>query len=218
MRSTTSSLATLLSVLMVSTSASASVCDLTCWLHQAHSDCHGVSSVTKSEEGTAVSMSSDMDMSSEESEPMITAPRTEADAMTDDSMSMPPDTDMGPDHSESMGRPVTMRNAILRHPMAMSVQREGVTERFASTMKVAGTRATRNHSSKLSSCRHEPCSQASISASPPTGDHPQPASLLWIPTGISNTVNLWTGSHWMHPETSPPEILAVIRLTTTLRI
>lgn len=40
MRGLTSVLASLLALLMVSTSASGSACDLSCWLGGAHSDCH----------------------------------------------------------------------------------------------------------------------------------------------------------------------------------
>lgn len=40
MRSLTSALASLLALLMVSTSVSGSACDLSCWLGGAHSDCH----------------------------------------------------------------------------------------------------------------------------------------------------------------------------------
>ena len=44
MRRFTTALASLLSLLMVSASASASTCDLSCWLARAHSDCHAVAS------------------------------------------------------------------------------------------------------------------------------------------------------------------------------
>lgn len=40
MRGITASFATILSLLMVSAPVSASVCDLSCWLRQTHSDCH----------------------------------------------------------------------------------------------------------------------------------------------------------------------------------
>lgn len=63
MRRITSSLAALLSFLVVSTSVSASACDLSCWLRQAHSDCHTVSSAT-SDRPTAMSMPAEMDKGS----------------------------------------------------------------------------------------------------------------------------------------------------------
>lgn len=163
-------------------------------------------------------MSSDMDMSPDANEPVIMTPSMDADAPTNDSMSMPPQMDMGPDRTESLGGPGTKLNAMRSHPRAMSPKLDGVTECFARTMKVAGAGAMRDHSSTFSSCKHEPCSQTSISASPPTGDHSQRSSILWIRSGISNPINLWTKLRWTGAETSPPDILAAAYLTATLRI
>ena len=57
------SLAALLSLLMFSSSVSASACDLSCWLRQARPDCHGGDpGATKQAD---MSMSSDMDMGPE---------------------------------------------------------------------------------------------------------------------------------------------------------
>ena len=209
--------ALLLSLLMVSTSVSASACDLSCWLYQAHSDCLTVGSVTADKDGPAMSMPSDMDMRPDESERLVGAPMGEdATAL---SMSMPPDMDMGPDESNSMASSDANLNARPGQTLAMPPQLEGVTESFGRAAKAEmGTRTMVNHSGTLSSCMHEPCSQTSMFVSPPAGDHSQPSSLHWMPASISNPVNLWPAFHWIRPGTPPPKILAVDHLTTTLRI
>jgi hypothetical protein len=218
MRGVRSSLVALvLSLLMVSTSVSASACDLSCWLHQAHADCLTVGSVTADKDGAAMSMPSDMDMHPVESERMVGA-HIGADA-TAVPMSMPADMDMGPDDSNSMASSDANLNARPGQTLAMPPQLEGVTESFGRAAKAEmGTRAMLNHSGTLSSCMHEPCSQTSMSVSPPTGDHSQTSSLHWMPIGISNPVSLWIGFHWIRPGTPPAKILAVDHLTTTLRI
>jgi len=180
MRRVGSSLAALLlSLLMVSTSVSASACDLSCWLNQAHSDCH-----METKLGATMSMSSDMDMG-------------------------------GFDSGSTAGAD-TKLHAIPGHSTAMAPQIEAVTETSVRLAKDA--MGGRVNSGSLSPCMHEPCSQTSMSVSPPTVDHSQPSSQHWVPTGISNPVNIWTTFHWAKPGTSPPKILAVDHLTTTLRI
>src|SRR5579862_9074112 len=100
--------ASLLSLLMVSASVSASACDLSCWLNQAHSDCH-----TETKDGAAMSMSSDMHVRSGESE-RVAGPQMGADLATD-SMPMPSGMDMGPDNSENMAGADTNLNARPAH-------------------------------------------------------------------------------------------------------
>lgn len=69
MRRIVSSLAALaMSIFMISTSVSASACDLSCWLHRSHSDCHAARSVSKDD--MAMSMPSDMDMRPDRSDGM----------------------------------------------------------------------------------------------------------------------------------------------------
>jgi hypothetical protein len=213
MRRVGSSLAALvLSLLMVSTSVSASACDLSCWLNHAYSDCH-----TETKDGAAMSMSLDMDMHSGESEHTV-EPQMGADA-TIDSMPMPADIDMGSDGSDSMAGADAYLNARAGHFMAMSPQLEGVIETSVRVAKgEMGGRTMLNRSGSLSPCMHEPCSQTSMSVSPPTGDRSQPTSLYWMPTGISSPFNIWTSFHWTRPGTPPPKILAVDHPTTTLRI
>jgi hypothetical protein len=164
-----------------------------------------------------MSMSSDMDIRSGESE-LMAGPQTGADPMTD-SMPMTSDMDMGGDDSGSTAGADTKLHTRPGHSTAMAPQIEGVTETSVRVAKgEMGGRVMLNHSGSLSPCMHEPCSQTSMSVSPSTVDHSQPSSLHWVPTGISNPVNIWTTFHWTRPGTSPPKILAVDHLTTTLRI
>src|SRR4029077_5039015 len=103
--------ALLLSLLMVSTSVSASACDLSCWLNQAHSDCH-----TETKDGAVMSMSSDMDIRSDASE-RVGGPQMGADPMTD-SMPMAPEMDMGGDSSGNTAGADTKLRARPGHSMA----------------------------------------------------------------------------------------------------
>lgn len=202
----------LLSFLMVSTSISASACDLSCWLQHGHSGCNAVDTVTTNVDTGAMSMPSNMDMRQVESE------RVGGETATD-SMSMSPDMGMGPDHSEGTAGSDANLNARPDHSMVMPAQPEGVTDNSSSAAKVGiGSRAMLNHSGTLSSCLHEPCGQASMSVSPRTGDHPQLRSLHWMPTDISNPLDLWSSFHRIRPGIPPSGIPAVDHLTTTLRI
>jgi hypothetical protein len=205
----------MLSVLMILTSVSASACDLSCWLRKAHSDCHATGSAAQSEE-IAMAMSSPMDM--RPGRQPVVASHMHADATTDDSMAMSPNMDMGPYDGKSAAGPGGARSAAPRHSMSMSPQLEGTTERFVRVSKAEARMAMPDHSGTLSSCKHEPCRQASISASPPTGDHPQPISVHWMPTSISNPANLWIDRSWIGPGPPPPKIPAAVRLTTALKI
>jgi hypothetical protein len=213
----TSSVALLLSLFMISTSVSASACDLSCWLHQAHSGCSTVGAATANIDSAAMSMPSDMDMPQGEGDRMAGPHLGEED--TTASMSMAPDMDMGTDHSERIASSGANLFASLSHSVVMPPELEGMTESFIRVVKTEmGTRAVLNHSGTVSSCLHEPCSQTSMSVSPPTADHSQPSSLHWMPTGISNPVNIWSAFRGINPESPPAIILAVDHLTTPLRI
>jgi uncharacterized glyoxalase superfamily protein PhnB len=215
-RASSSLASAMLSLLMILTSVSASACDLSCWLHKAHSDCHAAGSAAQAEE-TSLPMSSAMDMSPDDGQSMMGSPM-HADATTDDSMAMSADLDMGHRHRKSVAGSGADLSAAPRHSMAMSTQLEGTTERFVRAAKAETRMAMPDHSGTLSSCKHEPCSQASVSVSPATGHRSQPISVHWMPTGVSNAVNPWVGLPWIGPGTPPPIILAVARLATALRI
>src|ERR1017187_2050718 len=101
MRGVTSALAALLALLIVSTSVSASACDLSCWLRQTHSDCHAVNSAIAGKDDTAMSMPPGMDTG----------------------------MDMGSDHNESTTGPA-MTATRLGHSMLMFPQMGMATDRF----------------------------------------------------------------------------------------
>jgi hypothetical protein len=88
MRRVITSLATIMSLLLVLTSVSASICDLSCWLHQAYSGCLNISPGI-SDKNIAMPMPSDMDMSPDRSS-SITASDTTMNVMPDHSMSVSP--------------------------------------------------------------------------------------------------------------------------------
>ena len=190
MRYATSLLATLLSLLMASTTVSVPACDLSCWLRQTHPDCHAGGSASAKEAG-----------------------------MSKDSMSMPADMDMGPDLSDSSMATDIRINVTPGRSMTMSPQLEMATERFMRAPQAGmGTNAIPDHSRTLSSCTHETCSQISASTSPPRADQGQPDFLHCMPIHVSSPVNLRADSHWIGPGTPPPEILPTEVLATILRI
>jgi hypothetical protein len=164
-----------------------------------------------------MSMSAEMNMGSGEDQRME-GPHTDAHT-TIDSMSMAADMDMTLDQSNSMAGTDTNLDARLGHSMAMPPQPESVTETLGRTAKAEmGATASLNQFRSLRPCMHEPCSQNSMSVSPPTGDHSQPKSVVGMPTDIFNPLNFWTAFQWIKSGPPPPTILAVDCLTTTLRI
>ena len=185
-RRITSSLAALLSLLLISTSASASVCDLSCTFRQTHPACQTVSSAVN-------------------------------DKQT--SMSMPPGMDMGSGQIESMEGPDTGIYAIPDHSNSMSSRMVMTAERFEQAAKPeTGTNATVHHSKTVSSCTHEPCSQISAFISSSRVDRSQIDSLHWIAVSILSPLNPCFTFHRIRVQTLPPRMLAVDRLTTSLRI
>lgn len=209
--------ALLLSLFMVSTSVSASACDLSCWLHQTYSDCNNAGAVATNKDGAAMSMSSGMDMRHDPSE-RIVGPHLSEGAVTD-AMPMGPKTDLGTDDSNGMASSESHLITKLGHAMAMPPQFEVVTERFMRVAKAElAARPELNPSGTPSSCLHEPCSQSWISVSPPPGDHSQPGALQRTLTGILNPANVWPGLRRINFESPPSKILAGDPLTTTLRI
>ena len=180
MRGVANSLAALLSILIVSTSMSASACDLSCGLRQTHSDCHAASSATTDK----------------------------------DDVAMPSGMDMGSDQNESATGP-GMSAVPPAHSMLMVP--EMTTEQF-DTKPETGRSAMPGHSKTGSSCARETCSQISVSASPPSGDHPQPNSPHRIAISISTPVNLRIAFYSTRVGSPPALILASDRLVTTLRI
>lgn len=185
-RKMTSSLAALLSVLLITTSASASVCDLSCSFQEMHPGCQAAKSEAN-------------------------------DKHT--SMSMPPGMDMGPDHSEGMKGPDTGIDAIPDHSNYVSSRMEMTAERFEQAAKPeTGTNVTAHHSKTVSFCTHEPCRQVSASIFSSKVDRFQIDSLHWIAVGILSLLNPYITFHRIRVQTPPPKMLALDRLTTSLRI
>jgi hypothetical protein len=208
--------ALLLSLLMGSASVSASACDLSCSLRQAHSFCDTAKMVSPNNDGASMSMSSDMDMHSGKSE-LMTEPNMDADAPSH-TMSMPSGMDMGPDRSNSMVDSETNLISSLTHPMSTSPQL-GMVEGFVRSANIGrGSRAMVDPSGNLAPCMHEPCSQVSMSNSPPTENHPQPAGLRWMSAYNASPVNTSANFQWIRPKSPPIKPIAIDRLTTTLRI
>jgi hypothetical protein len=205
-------------MLMVSTSASASACDLSCWLGQAHSDCHAGGAATSSATTMPMSSIMPMDMSSNENPQTPTSHAAGATAAKG-SMSMPADMDMGPDQTDSSIAVDTRMSVTPGHLMTMSPRPEMLTERF---MRGPNPGMESNnvpgHSGHLSSCTHETCSQISASVSPPRVNHAQANFLYCVSIRIASPVNPWTDSQWIRPGPPPPEILSAETLSTILRI
>ncbi len=209
-------LALFLSLLMGSASVSASACDLSCSLRQAHSVCDTAKMVSRNNDGLSMSMSPDMDMHSGKSELMMET-HLDMDA-PNHTMSMPSGMDMGADRSNSMVDSETNLISSPAHPMSMSPQL-GLVEGFVRSANIGrGSRAMVDPSGNLESCMHEPCSQVSMSNSPPAGNHSQPAGLRWMSAYNASPVNASTNFQWIRPKRPPIKLIAIDRLTTTLRI
>jgi hypothetical protein len=114
---TRSSLAALLSLLLVSAPVSAWACDLSCTSHQAHSDCH--SSVTTSNADKGMSMPPGMDMGSDQGGgPM--GPNAFMSAAPGHSMSMSPHQDLTTQRFELATNTGMRTGAIHDHSMSVS--------------------------------------------------------------------------------------------------
>ena len=116
MRGITSSLAALLSLLLVSAPVSAWACDVSCSSHQAHSDCQASATTTKDD--TAMSMPPGMDMGSEQSETPI-ASYTVMAATPSHSMSMSPQQEMATRQLQLAMKPATNTGTMHDHSKGM---------------------------------------------------------------------------------------------------
>lgn len=186
MRRISSSLAALLSLLLILTSASASVCDLPCSFHQMHPGCQ---------------------------------PTNHRQLTNARRCPFPHGMNMGSDKSESMQGPDVGIDTIADPSNSMSSRMEMAGERFERAAKPeTSTNFALDHSTTVSSCVQEPCSQLSASLSPPTGDRSQFRSLYWIAISILSPLNCYIRLHRIRLETPPPIIRAADCLTTTLRV
>lgn len=184
----TTSLAAVLSLLMLSTSVFTSACDLSCWLRQAHSGCHTVRSSISGED-TAMSMSSEMDMGSDHGGSMM-RPDTSVDGMPVHSMSMPPPIEgVITERFEHSTKPEMGKNAMLDRSKGPS----SCAHEPCSQFSAFGSPQTGEHSQLDSLHRLAVFSR-------------------------SNSVNIWMAFHSIRPDTSPPKILVADRPLTALRI
>jgi hypothetical protein len=118
MRRVTTSLAVLLSLLLVLTSVSASACDLSCWLHQAHSDCLTISSAM-SGKNLAMPMPSDMDMGPDDRSSMTASDAT-MNVMLDHSMSVSPEMEGVTERFDAAAKPEMRTSAMTDHSKGIS--------------------------------------------------------------------------------------------------
>jgi hypothetical protein len=184
----------LLSLLLVSTQASAWACDMSCSLHRMRSGCQTTSSATTDNQ-TAMSMSKTV------------------------GMDMDMDMDMGSDQSEPMIGLHTGVNPAPNHSMSMSSEMGMAPKRFVpATQPHSGKPVTTDHSKTFSHCTHESCSQVSAPTSPLCGHRSQPNHRQWVAIHSMSSDNLYISFHRIRLETPPPKILADDRLTMTLRI
>src|SRR5579872_172962 len=112
-----SSLAGLLSLLLISSPVSAWACDVSCSSHQAHSDCHA--SATTIKDDTAMSMPPGMDMGSDQSE-SSTGSDTVMGAVRGHSMSMSPEQEITTRRFEQATKPATRTDTLHDHSKGMS--------------------------------------------------------------------------------------------------
>ena len=134
-------------------------------------------------------------------------------------MFMSPDMDMGSDNSEGMTVREMGIDATPDHSKSMSSRMQMRTERYEpATKSKMGASVTREGSKTVASCTHEPCIQISAFVSPSKNNCSQPNSLHWIAIIVLSPLNPNTRSHRIRVQTTPPNILAVDLLATTLRI
>jgi hypothetical protein len=116
MRGITTSLAVLLSLLLVSVPVSTWTCEVHCSLRQAHSDCH--TSATASKDDTAMSMPPGMDMGSDHSESPM-GPDSVMKAISGHSMSMSPQQTMTTERFEHATKPAIETGTVHGHPRSV---------------------------------------------------------------------------------------------------
>ena len=142
----------------------------------------------------------------------------DADSPTD-TMPMDSGMDMGPDQSNSRMDSKTILISKPAHPMRMRMQLESKAEESVhSASDGFGFGTVLDHSGNFSPCMQEPCSQVSISNSPPKVNDAHRSRLLWLSAHIASPVTASTNVHWKQPESPPIETIATDRLTTALRI
>ena len=181
--------AALLGILMVVAPLSTSACDLSCWLNQASSDCHSAISAGQEQYRMMVGPS-EMDMGSGAGMVADNAP-----------------TNVGPNYSA---------HAAAHH--VMNTQMDMVRSSLQAAKGSEASSSTALHRSKaISPCSQEACSQAAVSASPPSAGRSQPAHLQCVAIHVSNPAAFSKNYHRIGSGTAPPINLPV-SLLLILRI
>jgi hypothetical protein len=135
MRSITTSLAALLSLLLVSAPVSAWACDFSCSSHQARSDCH--TSTTTSNDDTATSMPPGMDMGSDHSEGSMGS-ETDMNAIPGHSMPMPLTQEMATRRFEQATKPEMRTVATHDHSKSVSSCTHGTCSQVSASASPPG--------------------------------------------------------------------------------
>lgn len=192
MRTITVSLEALLSVLMAVTSASVSVCDLSCWLAHESSGCQSSMSVTDSPVDAAASNADmvGMDMG--------------AGTSTHSSGTDAPPADQ---HGQSQ--------AHHSMPAQMGVPAESLNQSF---IHQSDKTATPDHKQTKPTCIHESCRQVSIASSSPSAGQSPPVFFHLVALNISSPTVLQTDSCRTILYTSPPLITLIEGASVPLRI
>jgi hypothetical protein len=216
MRSITGLLAAFLSLLLISSSASASACDFSCWLRQTGNDCHA----TGTEANLSTSSTMAMDMSARGN--LQTPSDVPGTADLDDSMA---------------GMDMTSSNTLSNEPMAVDIKMEmnrdaqvgsfmpmlssaDMPEEYSTHIPVSALaiNAAHRHSGTSSLCAHETCSQIAASASPPHADHRNVSLLNYVHVYLAVAINLNCFRQKASPGTSPPQVPLPDGLAAVLRI
>jgi len=118
-RGITTSLAALLSLLLVSAPVSSWACDVSCSSHQAHSDCHASATTSKDDMAMSMPMPPGMDMGSDQSKSPMGSD-TVMGAVPGHIMSMSPQQEMAPRRFEGAAKPATRTGTMHDHSKGMS--------------------------------------------------------------------------------------------------
>ena len=203
MRWVTGALACVLSLLIVSTSASASICDLSCWLHQVDSDCHATAFSPAGQAMTSP-MPSGMHMDA----PADATPMT----MDSDNTS---GMDMAAEGNE--GLPALRFEPHPAHLMSTHIDL-AIGHLKSTARSGQNSKSERHHSASLSCCANGNCARSTVSAPPPDSGQSQPSCLHFVAISISGPAYFWTTSQKISSATLPREDFPVRIQTTTLRV
>lgn len=202
------SLIIILSLVMISSPVSTSACELSCWLGQAHSDCHSAGS----------GMSTDSDLGDQD----INAPaanNTDMNSMDMGSMGMnsveAESTFVDPGSSASAAE---YQTSIAASPMPMSDDLRGNPSRFTRLTIPAARRVPPVDQPGLHNCNRGLCGQVSVLVSPPNCAQSRLVSTSRVPTGVLGLAGVSSGIPPIGIRDPLHTILGRSSLTSILRI